>query len=646
MIREPDSKSNKETGKSKPAYEVFSNDLQKLLKLAFAAYYDQRLFEAIELCEATLSKHHRCGDAWYLLGVIKRQQNKIEEAIAAFISLLQLQPKDARVANNLGVLYIQNQQPQEAIKCFTQSLKLNPNHVQAYSNLGQLYQDIGRAEKALTYLKRAVELDPNCMIAHYNLGNVYGRLGELAEAIASYQRAIKLQPNHSKAHNNLGNVYLKLGELDLAYRCYQHPALLNSEEDTVREDNLLLAMHYSSRFTPQEVYHQHLTWGNKYESHLASQNRTYQNLLHPQRQLKIGYVSGDFKLHSVSYFLEPLLANHDKINFHITCYANNKYSDRITERLQELADSWRNIVDLDDAAVAELIRTDGIDILVDLAGHTLDNRLLVFTHKPAPLQTAYLGYPNITGLSSIDYRLSDRLADPVGQIATESILRLPGCFLCYQPLANAPDVNTLPCKINDYITFGSFNNLAKITTEIIFLWGLILHQVPNSRILIKAKYLDNSLASDRLKKLFAQVGIDRDRLDLRGWSKNTQEHLKLYNEVDLALDTYPYHGTTTTCEAMWMGVPVVTLAGTSHVSRVGVSLLSAVGLEELVTNSQAEYISKAVSLANNKSKLAHLRRNLRFQMTNSSLTDGKAISRNIEIAYRQMWLRYCRNNSN
>ena len=622
----------------------FVDNLQELFELAIAAQQNRRLPLAIELCEAILSKQSNYPNAWYLLGVIKRQQNKIGEAIAALENLLQIQPKNFAALSNLGVLCIQRQQPQKAIEYFTQAIEINPNYVQAYGNLGQLYQDTNQPVKAIDYLQKAIELDPNFVTAHYNLGNVYRHLEELSKAIASYQRAIELQPNHSKACNNLGNIYLKLGELDLAYQCYQKSKSSNTQENITREDNLLLAMHYSSTFSPQEIYRQHEVWGNKYESQL-SKDRIDRNI-DPQRQLKIGYVSGDFKTHSVSYFLEPLLANRDRTGFSVTCYANNKYSDRVTDRLRSLVDSWQDIAHLDDAAVAELIRADGIDILVDLAGHTLGNRLLVFAYKPAPLQVTYLGYPNTTGLSSIDYCLSDRLADIEGEMATESILRLPGCFLCYQPSADAPDVNALPCQTNDYITFGSFNNLAKVSTETILLWGLILHQVPNSRILIKAKYLNNSLASDRLYRLFDRVGIDRDRLDLRGWSENTQEHLQLYNEVDLALDTYPYHGTTTTCEAMWMGVPVITLAGKSHVSRVGVSLLSAMGLEELIAGSQTEYISKAVSLANDRSKLVHLRQNLRFQMTNSSLTDGKAIARNIEIAYRQMWLKYCRNNRN
>ena len=622
------------------------DSLQELLKLAFAAQQNQRLPQALELCEAILSKQFNCADAWYLIGVIKRQQNKIDEAIAAFKKLLRLQPKNVAVLSNLGVLYVQQQQPQTAIKYFTQAIKINPNYVQAYTNLGQLYQDTGQSKKAIGYLQKAIELDHNCVTAYYNLGNVYKHLEKLPRAIASYQRAIELQPNHSDAHNNLGNIYLKLGKLDLAYQCYQKPALLNSQNNIVREDNWLLAMHYSNKFSPQEIYRQHQNWGNKYESRLNNKDRTYQNIFDPQRQLKIGYVSGDFKTHSVSYFLEPLLANHERTGFNVTCYANNKYSDRVTDRLRSLVDSWRDIAHLDDAAVVELIRADSIDILVDLAGHTFGNRLFVFARKPAPLQVTYLGYPDTTGLSSIDYRLSDRLADPEKEMATESILRLPGCFLCYQPSVDAPDVNALPCQTNNYITFGSFNNLAKVSTETIRLWGMILQQVPNSRILIKAKYLDNSLASDRLYKLFARSRIDRDRLDLRGWSKNTQEHLQLYHEVDLALDTYPYHGTTTTCEAMWMGVPVITFAGKTHVSRVGVSLLSSVGLEELVGGSEAEYVSKAVSLANDRSKLSQLRQNLRSQMAKSSLTNGKAIASSIEAAYRQMWLRYCQDSSN
>ena len=295
MDRRFGERSSKKIGKSESTDESVDN-IQELFNLAIAAQQNQRLSQAIELCEAILSKFNY-PNAWYLLGVIKRQQNKIDEAIAAFENLLQIQPKNVAVLSNLGVLCVQHQQPQKAIRYFTQAIEINPNYVQAYGNLGQLYQDIDRSAKAIDYLQKAIELDPNCVTAHYNLGNVYRRLEELPRAILSYQQAIELQPNHSKACNNLGNIYLKLGEIDLAYQCYQKPTSLNIKDNITREDNLLLAMHYSSMFSPQEIYRQHEVWGNKYESQL-SKDRAYRNI-DPQRQLKIGYVSGDFKTHSV-----------------------------------------------------------------------------------------------------------------------------------------------------------------------------------------------------------------------------------------------------------------------------------------------------------------------------------------------------------
>ncbi|MEM8829299.1 MAG: hypothetical protein AAGE96_08080, partial [Cyanobacteria bacterium P01_G01_bin.19] len=327
----------------------------------------------------------------------------------------------------------------------------------------------------------------------------------------------------------------------------------------------------------------------------------------------------------------------------VFCYANNRQADGVTRRLQQLADGWREIHHLSDRSVAELIVQDEIDILVDLSGHTFGNRLGIFAYKPAPIQISYLGYPNTTGLTTIDYRLTDAYADPPGiteHLYSEKLVRMPH-FMCYQPPSNTPEIKALPAIANGYITFGSFNNLAKITPQTLDCWIEILQQVPNSRLFLKARSLQDSATCDRLYQTFQDAGISRDRLQLLSWTASSQEHLNSYNRVDIALDTFPYHGTTTTCEAMWMGVPVVSLAGNTHVSRVGVSLLSSVGLTEFIATSTEDYCHKAVALAKDIPKLAQIRQNLRSQIESSPLTGGKAFVRFLESIYRQMWQQWC-----
>ena len=611
-------------------------------KLGVKYYQSGKFQPALTIFQQLSAEQADNPDIWKLLGSVYHKIGALNQAIAAYEKLTQLQPKNVSALSNLGVLYINQGKLKSAIASFKSSIEFKPDYAEAYNNLGELYRNLGQLAEAQNYLQTAIKFKPEYATAYYNLGNLYKNQGNLSQAIAAYQQVIQLQPDYCDAYNNLGNTYLEWGESSLAIECYQKATQqLKSKE---AEHNLLFALHYSSKFSPQQIYTKHRHWRKKYQSSSIREELTTKNLVDPKRKLRIGYVSGDLKTHSVSYFFEPLLINRDRNSFAIICYANNQKSDKVTERLNHLADEWREINPLDDSQVTQLIRQDKIDILVDLSGHTLGNRLLIFARKPAPIQITYLGYPNTTGLTTIDYRLTDTYVDPEGKtdhLHTEQLIRLPNSFLCYQPPEITPDVNLLPAIANNYITFGSFNNLAKVNQETINHWAVILKQIPNSRLLLKSKSLQDSGACDRIYKLFADKGINCQRLVLKAWEKGINNHLAIYNQVDIALDTYPYHGTTTTCEAMWMGVPVITLAGEAYVSRVGVSLLSAVGLNEFIAESPEEYMQKAVELANNCQRLTELRQNLRSKMQSSSLTDGKVFTQDLELAYRQMWRDWC-----
>jgi predicted O-linked N-acetylglucosamine transferase (SPINDLY family) len=346
------------------------------------------------------------------------------------------------------------------------------------------------------------------------------------------------------------------------------------------------------------------------------------------------------KRHSVAYFLQPLFEHHDREKFEITAYSNTDLADDVTEQLKRSCERWRDIVTMGDEQVAETILADEIDILIDLAGHTTGNRLAVFGRKPAPIQMTYLGYPNTTGLSSIDYRVTDELADPPGMTEafhSEKLLRLPAPFLCYQPPGVAPDVVEPPMLRNGYVTFGSFNKAAKAGPETIALWSAVLRALPTSRLMMKSRGLASEGSRRRIIDAFASQGVSQDRLQLIEAEQPLAAHLAMYGQIDIALDTFPYHGTTTTCEAMWMGVPVVTRAGKTHVSRVGVSLLTAVGLSDLVAEADELFVAKAVAMTSKGAELTGLRAGLRDRMQASPLCDQGGFAKRFEVALRALW---------
>ena len=580
------------------------------------------------------------------LGIEHHQAGRLQEAEACYQQVLQWQPNNFEICNNLGNALKEQGRLQEAVVSFQQVLKLKPDYADAHYNLGNVLQDQGKLQEAIACYQRALQLNPNFEKAHNNLGNALQNQGKLEEALACYQRTIQLNPSFEKAHNNLGNALQDQGKLEEALACYQRALQLNPNYK-VAQDNLVFALYYSSEYQPSEIYAKHQKWGERIALLITEPIQHHNNERNPKRRLRIGYVSGDFKTHSVSYFFEPLLAAHNQCDFEIICYANNRKADTKTQQLRQLAHGWHEIYALTDEQVAQLIHQDKIDILVDLSGHTADNRLLVFAHKPAPIQFSYIGYPGTTGLNVIDYRLTDAWADPPGKtehLYTEELVRLPHGFLCYQPPQDCPSVSPLPVLEKGQITFGSFNNLAKVSPPLVAYWSEILTAVPNSRLLLKFKSLIDPGTRDYLRGLFQEQGIGSERLELMGWAPTQSEHLSVYNQVDIALDTFPYHGTTTTCEALWMGVPVITLAGQTHVSRVGVSLLHSVGLEQLIAQSPQEYIQKAVELANNWGQLKQLRMSQRDRIKASPLTNAKLIVQSLENVYRTVWQDWCNRN--
>jgi len=381
-----------------------------------------------------------------------------------------------------------------------------------------------------------------------------------------------------------------------------------------------------------------LHWGRKITKPV--EHKLYQTK--QKRKLKIGYVSTDFRRHSVAYFFEPLLIKHSKELVETYCYYSHSEEDEVTLRLKNEAQHWRSIVNMNNEDVVKLVREDNIDILVDLSGHTRNNRLPLFVQKPAPIQIAWLGYPNTTGLSTIDYRFTDSIADPVGasdDLYSEKLIRLPNGFLCYQGDESIEPTPSCLASSKQNFTFGSFNNISKLNIQVIKLWAVILNNVKDSRLVIKSNLLSDEATKNRFLLLFEQQGVSRDQIELCSFLP-VKEHLELYNRVDIGLDPFPYNGTTTTCEALWMGVPTITMNGDRHVSRVGASILTRVGLSEFIAEDPASYVQLAIDLSQNITYLRGIKTGLRQRVMQSKLCDAKSFASDVEKEYLKMWGKY------
>lgn len=429
----------------------------------------------------------------------------------------------------------------------------------------------------------------------------------------------------------------------------KHDKISLSEHKTAETySDYLLQIHYSPAYSQKEIYDAHVSFNEIFALPLQILRKPLKNDLDPDKRLRIGYMSQDFRLHSVAHFIEPILAAHNLSETKIFCYYNNKLEDSATERFKNYCTGgWRHCYDWSDDKLANTIRQDKIDILIDLMGHTGHNRLLVFAHKPAPIQMSYLGYPDTTGLTTIDYRITDALAEPEGaeQFSSERLLRMPDSYFCYHPagITEKIKVNQLPALENGYITFGSFNLYTKITDDQIQFWAQILAQVSNSKLLLKVHLHGNILSNfkDVIIQRFAYLGIPSERLILQDYTRSLEIALQIYHKVDICLDTHPYSGATTTCESLWMGCPVVSLYGRNHVSRMSLSILTAVGLGEFATSTPEAYVKTAVGLAQDTEKLKYFRKILREKMVASPLINNQKFTYNLEQVFRNIWKEYC-----
>jgi protein O-GlcNAc transferase len=609
-----------------------------------------------------------------------KEQGKWDEAIACCRRAIASKPDSAEAHIYLGNALKEERKLDEAIACYRRAAELKPDYALAHSNLGIALREQGRLEDAVACYRRALELAPDYASAHFNLGCVYKELGKLDDAVACYRSALKARPEYAEALCNLGSAVKDQGNLDEALACFRRAAELGggkagsgehgagSPEGTrqgatqrvpgdflspcrvpsgwlpapcfsAAESNLLYTQMFSPDYDARTIFEEHRRWNRRRAEPLAKFIEPHSNDRTANRRLRVGYLSPDFRLHPIGRFLLPLLESHDHANVEIFCYASQNVSDRITERCQASADVWRNVFDLSDEQLAGAVRGDRIDILVDLTMHMAMNRLLVFARKPAPVQVTYLAYPGTTGLETMDYRLTDPYLDPPDETEfySEQSIWLPETYWCYLPVDQTPPAGELPSLLAGHVTFGCLNNFCKVTPPTLSAWSRLLQAAPGARLVLHAHAGGHR---DRVQEFFAQQGVSRERVSFVP-VLSPADYFRIYQQIDVALDPFPFGGGTTTCDALWMGVPVVSLAGRTAVGRGGLSILSNLGLNDLVARDSGEYVQKALDLASDAQRLIELRRTLRQRMQNSPLMDAPRFARNVEAAYRAMWRRWC-----
>jgi predicted O-linked N-acetylglucosamine transferase (SPINDLY family) len=618
------------------------------LRPAEANYYNtqgevyrvlRRTTEAIDCYRRAVELNPDCVVAHNNLGNTLRCLGQFEQARACYRQAIERKPDYADAQVNLGNVCQDLGRLDEAVACYRRAAELVPEHAVAWSNLGHALLMQQQISAAVECCRLAVELQPSLAEAHNNLGNALFMLGKLDEADACLRRALALRPNFAEALNNLGGLLKDRAQLGEALACYRC-ALAANPASAAAHSNLIYTLYFHTGSHAAAIAAEQARWVECHAAQFARQIAPHTNDRRPDRRLRIGYVSPDFRQHAVGMNLLPLLGHHDHQQFKVFCYDDTLRPDTLSQRLHEGADVWRSIVGLNDEQVAAHIRDDQIDVLVDLALHTARNRLLVFARKPAPVQASFAGYPGSTGLRTIDYRLTDPQLEPPDRddpFAADEAFRLPDTFWCYEPLTEEPALNALPAAEAGHVTFGCLGNFGKLNPAVLALWARVLTELERSRLIVRA-----AEGSHRqwAVNLLAEHGVAPDRVEFVASQPHAQ-YLETYQRIDVGLDTFPYNGHTTSLDALWMGVPVVTLVGQTAVGRAGLSQLANLGLAELAADTPERFAEIATALARDLPRLSELRATLRRRMQHSPLMDAPRFARNIEAAYRVMWQRWC-----
>jgi predicted O-linked N-acetylglucosamine transferase (SPINDLY family) len=578
-------------------------------------------------------------DQAFALALRHHQAGRLTEAERGYRQILQRLPEHPDSLHLLGVIALQTGDLEAAFALVQRAVALRPDGAVYRNNLGQVLERLGRGDEAVAAYEAAIELDAHYAEAFNNLGHILERRDHLAEAEAHYRTAIRLSPKYAEPHTNLGNVLKDRGELDEAIASYRRAIALRPDLSLLHS-NLLLTLHYHASFTPADLAGEHREWAERHVAPIASDRRPHDNDPEPGRRLRIGYVSPDFREHAVARFVLPVFREHDRRQIEVFAYSDVTRPDRVTELIRAHVDQWRDVQTLGDEQLVDSIRGDRIDILVDLAAHSARNRLLAFARKPAPVQVTYLAYCSTTGVDAIDYRFTDRFLDPPGEDLThysERSIRLPDCYWCYSAPALPPDRLPPSDRLPGPPTFGCLNNFAKVTAATLKLWMQLLLRVPEDALLLYARADGHR---DRVRLALRQAGVPATRVTFVG-RQPLEDYLQTYRRIDVALDPIPFTGGTTTCDALWMGVPVVSLSGRTAVSRGGSSLLANVGMGHLATRSEEQYVDLAAGLMRDVEGLAVLRQELRARLQSSPVMNAPDFARGLEAAFRDMWRTWC-----
>jgi predicted O-linked N-acetylglucosamine transferase (SPINDLY family) len=615
-------------------------DAAQLLALALQEFQARRLTASESLCRQFLELNPASADlrVHVLLGSVLAAQGRFAEACLSLRLAHEINPADRAIASNLALSLKHAGQLDQAIKVMQAAAQQHPDAAELHYNLGCLLLDVRRHQEASGRFRQALEIRPDFEAAAINLGQAYRDLGLFGEAIDVLQSARQIRPENARTLSNLAVVLHESGQVEEALTRLRQCLELNPADATAWS-NYLYYLSYSPNANPSAVFAEHRRWNALLAAPLTANSPAHKNDRDPERKLKIGYVSANFCEHSVAFFLEPVLASHDRAQFEIVCFSNTQQCDAFTRKFQSLAGVWHDIRALSDDQAAACIREAGIDILVDLTVHTTGNRLLVFARKPAPVQISMLGYPQTTGLSTMDFRLGDVHLDPPAlgdALNSERLLRMPRSYFCYRPPDDAPAFTPLPAIKSGQIRFGCFNTLAKFNILTAELWSRVLTNTPGSRLVMLARGLGDSRTRERVLGTLVTAGVDSKCVELLPPSP-LQNYLRQLGELDIALDPIPFSSGTTTCHALWMGIPVVSLTGQSSVARMGASVLANAGFSELVAHTADEYVAIATGLAADREGLAGLRSSMRRRLLNSPLLDAAGYTRELESLYRQSW---------
>ncbi len=619
------------------ALELKPGEAGTMANLGAALQGVGRLDEAVWLLRAAVELEPRVTPHAVNLGIALCRRRDFSAAETVLRAALARDPTSADAAFNLGNALHGQGRPREAADLYQHAAALRPGYADALINLGNMHRELGDAAAAASAYQAAIHAKPDSVIAMNNAGCLLRTLGRFDDAEDMLRRAMSLDPEHSALHDNLGSVLKDVGALDSAIACFRRSLELDPSH-AATHSNLAYALCFQSS-QAQPILEECLRWAQRFGGGSQPKSHDHANDRLPRRRLRIGYVSPDFRDHCQSLFTIPLLSQHDHAAFEIFCYASVERADHHTRRIAALADAWRDVRALDDAALAALIRDDRIDILVDLTMHMAGGRPLTFARKPAPVQVAWLAYPGTTGMSAMDYRISDPRLDPVGveTHSSERTIRLPDSFWCYDPLTSEPQVNSLPALERGYLTLGCLNNPCKLTDETLRLWGGVMQAISDSRLLLLAP---PGRHGRRLSQRLTAHGIAEERVDFVPY-RTRASYLCSYHDIDLGLDTVPYNGHTTSLDSLWMGVPTITRVGQTCVGRGGLSQLFQLGLHELAAATDEAFIGAAVALKQDIARLAELRQQLRARLEQSALMDAPRFARHLEAAYRGMWSAHC-----